>query len=65
MDEFKAILTSHYPPKITSTEPLRQLRHSLMLLSTKIKLQQETLGKLSMETKTEYVQRGIASLRRR
>ena len=62
MDNFKAILTSDYPPKITQTEHLRQLRNTLMQLSTKIKLQQETLARLSMETKSTYVQRAIQSL---
>jgi hypothetical protein len=65
MDEFKAILTSNYPPKVSDVQPLRQLRDACMQLSTKIKLKQETLTRLSMETKSTYVQRAIHSLHQR
>jgi hypothetical protein len=64
MDEFKAFLKAEIPVTKLDFTGLKSKRDSLMALSVKLKTLQNVLHKLSMDTKTPYVQRAVEAIHR-
>jgi hypothetical protein len=64
MDEFKAFLRAEVPCKQLDFTRVKSQRDHLMVLSVKLRTLQNVLHKLSMETKTPYVQRAVETIRK-
>ncbi len=62
MDDFKAFLQAEVSHEQLDFTRLKAQRDALMKLSVKLRTLQGTLFKLSMDTKTPYVQRAVETI---
>jgi hypothetical protein len=61
MEDFKALLRMSLPQDKIQVGKLRESRSKLMELSSKIKRLQNASNQLSLDTKTDYVNRALES----